>query len=238
MDCTIKRVKDKTSNFTVVYNELFQRSDVSARAKGIYAYIMTLPDNWKIYKSELYEHFSEGRDSIDKAFKELEKLGYITKERAKNKDGKFDGWNYEIFESLDDTDSLKNRKSEMPKSVNPQLLSTDSSPSTENVYIPVLEKWNSLGIINHDSLVVKSKWQKKHTEQVKLYGQDKVFKAMENYATIIHSSSYFFDYKWPLWDFIARGLYKFLDEASPLENFKAKKIESKTSNDPYKGIIL
>lgn len=106
------------------------------------------------------------------------------------------------------------------------------------IYIPVLEKWNSLNIISHSKEVVKSKWQKKHTEQVKLYGQDKVFKAMENYATIIHGSSYFFDYKWPLWDFIARGLYKFLDEASPLENFKAKKIEAKNSSDPYKGIIL
>ena len=144
MEQTIKRTKNKTANYTIVINELFKRNDVSARAKGIYAYIMTLPDNWKIYKSELYEHFSEGRDSIDKAFKELEKLGYITKERAKNKDGKFDGWNYEIFESLDDTDSLKNRKSEMPKSVNPQLLSTDSSPSTERTNI-----YSFLGKVEH-----------------------------------------------------------------------------------------
>ena len=71
-----------------------------------------------------------------------------------------------------------------------------------------------------------------------LYGEEKVCKAMENYATIIHSHSYFFDYKWPLWDFIARGLDKFVDDVSPLTNFKVKKIETiqETKTDYMKGI--
>jgi len=37
MNQTIQRIKNKTDNFTIVANEIFQRSDVSARAKGIYA---------------------------------------------------------------------------------------------------------------------------------------------------------------------------------------------------------
>lgn len=75
---SINRIKNKTENFTIVSNEIFQRSDVSARAKGIYAYIMTLPDDWKIYKQEIFTHFSEGKNALDSAFKELEKLGYIS----------------------------------------------------------------------------------------------------------------------------------------------------------------
>jgi hypothetical protein len=51
---TIHRLKNKTGNFTIVLNEVFRRSDLSARAKGIYAYIMTLPDDWSICKQELY----------------------------------------------------------------------------------------------------------------------------------------------------------------------------------------
>ena len=54
---SIQRIKNKTENYTIVSNEIFRRSDVSARAKGVYAYIMTLPDDWKLYKSELYKHF-------------------------------------------------------------------------------------------------------------------------------------------------------------------------------------
>jgi predicted phage replisome organizer len=107
----------------------------------------------------------------------------------------------------------------------------------EQIYTRFLEKWNTLGLVKHTEQVVKSKWKNKHTEQVNLYGEEKVFKAMENYATIIHSPSYFFDYKWPLWDFIARGLDKFVDDVSPLTNFKSKKIESKQS-DPYAELNL
>ncbi len=105
------------------------------------------------------------------------------------------------------------------------------------IYTRFLEKWNTLGLVKHTSQVVQSKWKNKHTEQVKLYGEEKVFKAMENYATIIHSPSYFFDYKWPLWDFIARGLDKFVDDVSPLTNFKSKKIDSKQT-DPYSELNL
>lgn len=142
---TIIRIKNKTSNFTIVANEAFQRSDISARAKGIYAYIMTLPDDWKLYKSELYNHFTEGITAIDTAFKELEKLGYITKERCKGEGGKFSGWDYTISESVKKTDPMENRLSDKPKSGNQQLLSTNSSQSTDeqstdNIYSEVSEE--------------------------------------------------------------------------------------------------
>jgi len=150
MQQTIQRVKNKTENYTIVSNEIFRRPDVSARAKGIYAYIMTLPDDWKLYKSELYKHFSEGRDAIDRAFKELETLGYIMMEKKKDEKGRYVGWDYRIIESIDNSDSLKNRlsenpKSENPKSENPQLLSTNSSQrtnkqSTDNIYSEVSEE--------------------------------------------------------------------------------------------------
>lgn len=142
MQQTIQRIKNKTDNYTIVSNEIFQRSDISARAKGIYAYIMTLPDDWKLYKSELYTHFSEGITAIDTAFKELEELGYITKERCKGEGGKFSGWDYTIRESVEKTDPMENRLSDNPKSENPQLLSTNSSQRTnkqrtDNIYSEV-----------------------------------------------------------------------------------------------------
>lgn len=235
----IKRIKNKTKNFTVVSNEIFQRSDVSARAKGIYAYIMTLPDDWDLYKSELYKHFSEGRDAIDKAFKELETLGYIMMEKTKDNKGRFVGWDYRIIESTQNPDPLETRLSENPTSENPQLLNTNNNKILkEYIYTRFLEKWNTLGLVNHSEQVVKSKWKQKHTDQVKLYGEEKVFKAMENYATVLHGSSYYFNYKWTLWDFIARGLDKFVDDVNPLENFKIKNIEPKQKQpiDYMKGV--
>jgi hypothetical protein len=131
---SINRIKNKTENFTIVSNEVFKRNDVSARAKGLYAYIMTLPDDWKIYKQEIFTHFSEGKNALDSAFKELEKLGYITKEKTKNEKGQFVGWDYTIYESATEdieTDRMENRVSDLPTSVNRQLLNTDSLQNTE-----------------------------------------------------------------------------------------------------------
>ena len=46
---------------------------------------MTLPKDWKLYKEELVTHFTEGKDAINTAFKELEKAGYINKNTAKKR---------------------------------------------------------------------------------------------------------------------------------------------------------
>lgn len=143
MNENIKRIKNKTENFTIVSNEIFKRNDISARAKGLYAYIMTLPDDWKIYKQEIFTHFSEGKNALDSAFKELEKLGYISKEKTKNEKGQFVGWDYTIYESATgdiETDRMENRVSDLPKSVNRQLLNTESLQNTNKLSTEKLNK--------------------------------------------------------------------------------------------------
>ena len=175
------------------------------------------------------------KDTVKKGIAYLSKSGYIKKTRkgipAKN-------W-YSINEGLLESEVSTNKMGE--KSTNWKYEKStnyyNSNRDKEYTYTRFLEKWNTLGLVKHTSQVVQSKWKNKHTEQVKLYGEEKVFKAMENYATIIHSPSYFFDYKWPLWDFIARGLDKFVDDVSPLTNFKSKKIDSKQT-DPYSELNL
>lgn len=91
--------RDKTNNYTTVSNECFQNPSISARAKGVYAYLMTLPDDWKVYKTELVKHFKEGRDAINKAFLELEDTGYITKQVTQKEGGLLNGWDFTVHES-------------------------------------------------------------------------------------------------------------------------------------------
>ena len=225
------RDNNKTKNFTAVYNEVFQSDGVSARAKGLYGYIMTLPNDWKIYKDELFKHFSEGRDAMNKAFKELEELGYIHKKKVQDDVGRFSGWEYTIYETL--TDTLKNRQSETPTSVNPQLLSTNNILNTkEQTYSQFLEKWNGIdNLTKHNDKIVAKKWIKKHTDQVELYGVEETLKAIENYSTIIgNPSRYYFSHSWTLWDFIARGLDKFVDDMTPLTNFLKDKKQAPNTN--------
>ena len=95
----IIRVKEHTSRFTIISNEVIQNDEISARAKGLHAYLISLPDDWKIFKSELVRHFTEGRDALNSAFNELEQSGYIVKNKKRNSDGQFAGYQYRVYES-------------------------------------------------------------------------------------------------------------------------------------------
>lgn len=116
----------KSNNFSIVCNEIYKNPLISARAKGIYGYLMTLPEDWKLVLSHLYQQFSEGRDAISKALKELETYGYVKKERISNGDQESGGWEITVFESVG-----KFR----PPTENPQLLSTNSN--SINISTPI-----------------------------------------------------------------------------------------------------
>lgn len=90
--------------------------------------------------------------------------------------------------------------------------------------IAVTRYWNGKGIYVHAMDVAIRKIGKKHRDLIKLHGVDKVYEAIDLYAEVLQDDKYFFKYKWPLWEFITRGLDKFLPEADPKTNFLATKI--------------
>jgi len=92
-----------------------------------------------------------------------------------------------------------------------------------DIYI-LVSHWNSKLIIKHDEDLAVKKFQKRHKDIIRVNGIEECKKAIDNYAEVISSpEKYFFTYKWSLWDFIARGLDKFLPAADPLRNFLKKK---------------
>ena len=67
----------KNTNFSVINNEFLRRNDLSWKAKGILAYILTLPDNWIIRLNEVMRHATEGEKAFRSGWKELTELGYV-----------------------------------------------------------------------------------------------------------------------------------------------------------------
>ena len=64
-------------NFTIIPNDVF-KSGLSLRATGLLCYILHLPDDWVLYKTQLYKTMeNDGRDAIRTAWSELESAGYI-----------------------------------------------------------------------------------------------------------------------------------------------------------------
>ena len=125
----------KDERYSSISNEVLQRTDISARAKGLYAYFMTLPSDWKVIKSELHKHFKEGRDAINSAFDELENAGYISKQVCVV-DGLLNGWDYTLYETLEVAKNdqnpsygkpvlLKTRNTEKPSLLSTNIQSTN-----------------------------------------------------------------------------------------------------------------
>ncbi len=86
----------QTEKFTVLPNQIFDEIN-DGLAIGILAYLLSKPSDWITYKQQLYSHFSEGRQRIDKSFKLLENKGYIIGVQKVDKIGKFNGYEWIVY---------------------------------------------------------------------------------------------------------------------------------------------
>jgi hypothetical protein len=90
--------KNKNNPYVQMDKRPLQDVNLSWKAKGILAYLLSLPDDWQIYISEIEKHSTDKRGSTDTGFKELIKKGYIVKENVRNESGQFKGVNYSVYE--------------------------------------------------------------------------------------------------------------------------------------------
>lgn len=108
-----------------------------------------------------------------------------------------------------------------------------------NIYIPVLLHWNSKNIIIHKEEVFKKNLMKKHKGIIDIHSEEVIKKAIDNYSTVLFSNKYYWSHRWTLFDFLARGIEKFLDSAKPLENFLNKgnvpEVTKESSENKYAG---
>ena len=84
----IRRAK-RDSNFTMISNVGLKDDRLSFKAKGLLSYMLSLPDDWIFYESEIVNHATDGKQSVRTGMKELEKFGYLVKEQKRNSKGKF-----------------------------------------------------------------------------------------------------------------------------------------------------
>ena len=69
-------------------NVILNDKCLSAKAKGVYCYLFSKPDNWDFSSERIANEFSDGEKSIRSALKELEDAGYL--ERQKLWSGRMD----------------------------------------------------------------------------------------------------------------------------------------------------
>ena len=94
----VVRVK-KDKNYTTINNTMFKNKNISCKSKGIFATIMSLPNDWDFSISGMSSVLKEGKKSIYGAIKELQEYGYVEKTTTRNDKGLITGVEYKFFET-------------------------------------------------------------------------------------------------------------------------------------------
>lgn len=74
----LQRIKtEKTKNYTVINNTIFKDKTISLKARGLFAMVMSLPDDWDFSVSGIIECTIEGKTAVYSALNELLSKGYV-----------------------------------------------------------------------------------------------------------------------------------------------------------------
>jgi len=81
---------EKNQNYTHISNVALNDKNLSLKAKGLWAFIMSKPNDWKINYRGLVSQLKEGQTAILATLDELEEAGYLIRgEITKDRAGKF-----------------------------------------------------------------------------------------------------------------------------------------------------
>ncbi len=76
----IVRAKISKDSTVIVDKRILHDPNLSWEAKGVMAYLETLPEGAEIKAQELTGHFNDTQETIEAALKELVEQGYLEKE--------------------------------------------------------------------------------------------------------------------------------------------------------------
>ncbi len=138
---------DKSRDFTVISNTVFKDKTLSARAKGLLAEMLSLPEDWDYTLKSLATLFSDGIDSIRSGIRELEAHGYMVRKRVRDEKGRLAGVEYVIYETPQAVENSAPTESE-PATDAPAT----ESPSQESATTyKILNKSKTNKTITHES---------------------------------------------------------------------------------------
>ena len=150
---SIIRIDHNRSNPYVMVNRVgLEDENISWEAKGLWAYLLSRPNNWEVRVSHLqkiYGHRGGGRDAILKMIKELIDNGYCQKKQRSNGKGQFFGVEYVIYEFKIISPQQEKPYTGLPDAVNP--------PPTNKGNILKKEKTNSFSSVEGERETLPSK---------------------------------------------------------------------------------
>lgn len=136
---TFVRVHKRETPFVQIDKTCLMDTNLSWKAKGLLCYLLSLPNDWRLYLKELVKHSSDGMTATRSAIAELVQYGYMVKQITKGESGRFSGYEYIVYEIPQEIPSaespeLENLKSDEPSAESPELENLKSeNPKSENL---------------------------------------------------------------------------------------------------------
>ena len=128
----------KTANYTVMSNYHFKEKKMSLKAKGLLSLMLSLPDTWNYSVSGLVTLSKDGKDGVMSALAELEKFGYLRRERLTNDKGQFSGIEYNIYEEPQkEIPIADNPISDFPNTQKPTAENATQSNTNQSITISI-----------------------------------------------------------------------------------------------------
>lgn len=197
-------------------------SDLSKEGKLIMCYLLSKSGSGYCNTSvaEIGKTLCMSPTTISTRFR-TELLGLVVRDKGK----------YEIsYSSLFDRFGIQNCKANLQncKGENQVIIDNERvkkkvDEKVSAIYISsILEYWNNKNIIIHNTSTINIYIKKRHKEILRVFSKENTLQAIDNYAEVYKGEKYYFNHKWPLWDFIARGLAKFIPDAEPKRSYLKK----------------
>ncbi|MEK5231909.1 DnaD domain protein [Lysinibacillus sp. FSL K6-0232] len=133
----------KKGNFVVLDKGFLNDPRLSWKAKGLLAYMLSLPDDWSFCMADLATRSKCGREATTNIVKELMQAGYLQKEQSRTAKGKFSRVELFVFEApphaaipLTGKPSTALPPMEKPPLLNNQLLTNQLLKKIDNQQAP------------------------------------------------------------------------------------------------------
>lgn len=158
----------KTKNYTMMSNQHLKDKRLTLKAKGLMSVMLSLPENWDYTLRGLSAISKEGVDAISEAVKELERSGYVIRNRKRDERGRLSGTEYLIYEDchMNSQPAQDAPDPEKPKRENPRLENpVQEKPVQENPKQEKPEQENPAQLNTNPQKTKKSKTDISRTHQ-------------------------------------------------------------------------
>lgn len=158
----------KTKNYTMMSNQHLKDKRLTLKAKGLMSVMLSLPENWDYTLRGLSAISKEGVDAVSEAVKELERSGYVIRNRKRDERGRLSGTEYLIYEDchMNSQPAPDAPEPEKPKRENPRLENpVQEKPVQENPKQEKPEQENPAQLNTNPQKTKKSKTDISRTHQ-------------------------------------------------------------------------